>query len=268
MQDQHWLRALQAVHELEAQRAPARHRLQTSACPPLARVVTGSQDDWTPEEEKHIVGCRYCQKVRAMAVGQAAQLPLMGRFLELLRQLATNTPLEPSAIRGGEGLTSGERLARAPLIHQLSRALAAGRQSEADVQQWWRRAAMSPPVPLPAAAGHAAAAKTPPFRVRAAAEEAPLVATLRETEDGRLIVHVRTDDASLEGVSIGVNVVGDPGTEPWTGKITLHQAEDGELTGQCELGSISELAQQLGRSCWLLVAPLPAVSDVSTGGSL
>lgn len=268
MRDQNWLRALRAVHELEVQRAPTRHPLQTDECPPLARVATSSQRDWTPEEERHIRGCRFCQKVRAMAVGQEAQPRPVDQFLGLLRQLVTGATLVPSIVLEGEGLAFSERLARAPLIRQLSQALASGRQSEADILQLWRWTAMSSTVALPAAAGHAAAAKAPPFRVRAKAEEEALVATLRETEDGRVIVHVRTDDPKLEGAAISVNVVGDPGTEPWVGTITLRRADADELMGQCELGTLSEVAEQLGRSCFLLVSPIPPTEDGGAGTSL
>jgi hypothetical protein len=265
MRDQNWLRALRATHELELRRAPKRHRLQTSGCPPLARLATSSQGNWTPEEKAHIEGCRYCQKIRVLVEGESAQSSVQDQFLELVRRLAAGAP--PRAAREGTGSELVMRLVRAPLVHRLSQALAKGQQTEADVQRWWRWSAMSPPISLPAAAGRAAATKAPPFRVRAVADAEPLVATLRETDDGQLILHVRVDDPTLEGTSIAVNVMGAPDKKPLAGTITLQRTADGDLMGQVELGSLSQIAEQLGPSCWLLVAPLPPSEDAAAGSS-
>jgi DEAD/DEAH box helicase domain-containing protein len=82
MNDKNLMRALRIVDEAEVQQASKRHPLQTPACPSLPRFAVAVWEGWTLEEQAHVSGCPYCQKMVAMErhIEQEAELdsPLSG----------------------------------------------------------------------------------------------------------------------------------------------------------------------------------------------
>jgi hypothetical protein len=68
MEEKELKRILQAVHALDARRAPVKHRYKTPECPPLRRFeeLAYQSAAQTPQEQAHMVGCRYCQMTLRM----------------------------------------------------------------------------------------------------------------------------------------------------------------------------------------------------------
>jgi hypothetical protein len=57
---------LRAAHALDRENAPTQHSQRTPKCPPLPRFPAGLAGGWTPQEQQHVDGCDYCQKVSRM----------------------------------------------------------------------------------------------------------------------------------------------------------------------------------------------------------
>jgi hypothetical protein len=66
MSADNFMRALRAVSELGVQQAPQQHRSWTPDCLSLTRLEAGFREGFTPDEQKHVDACSYCQMIRKM----------------------------------------------------------------------------------------------------------------------------------------------------------------------------------------------------------
>ena len=104
---------------------------------------------------------------------------------------------------------------------------------------------------LPRAVGEFATGTRPPFQLRAVASRGDLVVTLRETDQGQLVVHVEAPHCDEHGQTVRVELLGDG--EPVVADVEL-TAVDGEpgCIGRHAFGPFVELVPRLRPAVALL----------------
>lgn len=91
MNDKNLTTALRIVDSQAVQMAPKQHRLRTPDCPPLPRFPIAVKEGWNPEEQDHLAGCAYCQKILKMEQRLGREEPEMG---ETTSAIPVREPLE------------------------------------------------------------------------------------------------------------------------------------------------------------------------------
>jgi hypothetical protein len=140
-------------------------------------------------------------------------------------------------------------LTRSIWLRALAKMVEAGQRTPEQVQV---NGAVTAFAPLGALVGAFDPTTRPPFQLRAVHPDGSLAVTVRETDDGDLVAHVRTPDPTLAGRTVRVEILGEG--EPITVEVLLKaQSEDG-CTGQHVFSSFAELASRLGADCAVLAA--------------
>jgi hypothetical protein len=228
---------------------PTQHRLRTTQCPSLPRLLSTGAWDHSPSERAHTMACSYCQKVMAMA--WRYECPGVG---VLVSDLAGLSPAERAMQEHLEEDRCQRclRLRRSPLLRSAAAALRAGQRSVQGLEAWLEEAVVLT-TRLPTGVGTFAAFDQGPFRVRA---ESPggLVTVVRETDRGLLVVEIESADPRHAGRTVHVEVLGQG--DPLEVDLVL-EAEDGRCIARHTVGHFSDLAARLGTSCEVL-AVLPA----------
>ncbi|MBM3980820.1 MAG: hypothetical protein FJ304_11145 [Planctomycetes bacterium] len=81
-----------------ASRGPKRHSAQTAECPPVARfaaVYHFKAGTWTAAEERHVLGCAFCVRVREMFAAAAHEATTEDTITNLSATEQTATGLVP-----------------------------------------------------------------------------------------------------------------------------------------------------------------------------
>ncbi len=246
MSDKNLVRVLRAVHKLEVQKAPKQHRFKTPQCPSLPRFAVALREGWTPEEREHVSECRYCQKIIAME--WRIQCPSL---LSLILHLAGACPDKQAMQYHLDECQRCLRLTQSPWLQGLAALVQAGQRMQAQVEAMLN-AVVTAFASLPAPVGAFAPTTRPPFQLRAMSEDGSLIVTLRETDEGELVVHVKTLDPQQAGRIVHVEVIGKG--EALTAEVVLQPQGEHGCAGRHTFGKFSELASRLGADCAVLAA--------------
>jgi hypothetical protein len=247
MNDKNLMRALRAVDALDVQNAPKQHHLRTPQCPPLARFPAGVREGWKPEEREHVTGCAYCQRVTALEWRAECPGPFtLALYLEGI--CPDREALEFHLQK--DRCPRCQRLLRSLLLRELAAPLRAGRPGVERAR---------PPLecvaagfaPLPAL-GEFGPATRPPFQLRAVLPDGSLAVTVRETDVGELVAHVRAPDPAKAGRTVRVEVLG--AGEALTADVVLEGQGESGCSGRHTFGPFAELAPRLGADCAVLAA--------------
>jgi len=116
--------------------------------------------------------------------------------------------------------------------------------------------------PMPQEVGTFTLTTQPPFQWRGQNEDGSLTAVLRETDEGKLVVHVQTPDPQKAGSRVRVEILG---KEMFTKEVKLHhlKGEKG-CAGRGTFGRFADIASRLGANCTVVVAP-PTGAEDQTG---
>jgi hypothetical protein len=194
----------------DAPGARRQHRLRTPDCPPLTRFPEGTRNGWSAEVAEHVGQCAYCQKVTAMQ-WRLDHPPLWTLFRYAAGWPAPDAEamrihLEEDNCEHCRRVTSRSRA-----VAELRRVLESDRSARA-VQEYEKAAAAmgagadtTQPETV-VAAGFSTDAREA-FQVRFANADGSLITSLRETDDGRLVVEVESRDAANVGRRVLVEVL-------------------------------------------------------------
>jgi hypothetical protein len=112
---------------------------------------------------------------------------------------------------------------------------------------------------LPTQVGEFGPATRPPFQLRAVLPDGSLTVTVRETDEGELMAHVRTPDPAKTGRTVRVEIVG--AGESLTADVLLEGQDANGCFGRHTFGRFAELAPRLGADCVVLAALVEASPD-------
>lgn len=208
-----------------------------SGCPSLVRHRQAAlRHDWSPSELVHVERCRRCARTHdniTAGLWHPALTTLAKRLADAL------SPDDQDAVDGhveDDGCQRCRRLLRSRWLLDL-----AGRIGP--------KVPAVPPVALacvdlPRAVGQFATGTRPPFHLRAVAADGDLVVTLRETDQGQLVVHVEAPHSNDPGQTVRVELLGDG--DPVVADVEL-EIMDGEpgCIGRHAFGPFVELVPQL-----------------------
>ena len=213
-------------------------------CPSLARHRRAAlRHDWSPRELLHVDVCRRCDRTQRN-VGAAVWHPDVSSLAgSLAGGLSTD---DGQALRHHldvEGCQGCLRLLGSPWLQELVRR----RRAPAGVADTVAVACQD----LPRAVGEFSTGTRPPFHMRAVASGGGLVVTLRETDQGQLVVHVEAPHTDQEGQTVRVELLSDG--DPVVADVEL-RAVEGEpgCIGRHAFGPFVELVPRLRPAVALL----------------
>ena len=226
---------------------------QVAHCPPLTRHYRAAlRRDWSAEELLHVEACSRCTRTVA-TVESAAWHPTSG---SLARHLADRLGGENShrlahhVAEEGDGCVRCGRLTASLWLNDLAARLRDPAQPFPLHDVVSDRSAVAF-AEMPRAVGSFATGTRPPFHLRAVASRGDLVVTLRETDQGQLVVHVESPHLDDGGQVVRVELLGEG--PPVVADIEL-RAVEGELgcIGHHGFGPFAELVPRLRPAVTLL----------------
>lgn len=171
------------------------------ACPSLIRHRRAAlRHDWGPKERLHVDTCRRCQRTRENVVSALWHPDLDTLVGRLSGGLSGDDAAAVEHHLNDDQCQSCLRLLRSPWLQGVVR-----RARAREVRQLHAVACAE----LPRAVGQFATGTRPPFHLRAVASGGDLVVTLRETDQGQLVVHVEAPRAQEDGQTVRVELLGD-----------------------------------------------------------
>jgi hypothetical protein len=222
-----------------------------AVCLSLARHRRAAlRHDWSPQELLHVDGCRRCARTRqnvAAAVWHPDVSTLAG---SLAGRLSTD---DGQALRHHldvEGCQECLRLLRSPWLGQV--ALRLGDAPASSRPDGGLRATCTVACgELPRAVGEFSTGTRPPFQLRAVASSGDFVVTLRETDQGQLVVHVEAPQVHQPGQTVHVELLSEG--DPVVADVELRTV-DGEpgCIGRHAFGPFAELVPPLRPTVALL----------------
>jgi len=239
MSEKNFLGTLRTLYEIEIERAPSRHPLQTPDCLPLVRFSPKVQKGWTEEERAHVGGCAYCERMMALVWREACPSPWT------LARHALGT--FPYAIAMQFHLERD----RCPRCNQVLESRLIVRLKELAEQLGDLAASMAVVYRGPAYAGEFASEKRPPLLIRGTNEDGSLVSTLLETDEGFLALYVESSDPVNAGRRVAAEVMMTEG-EPLAAELELGPAGEFGCRAEHIFGRIEEF-KQIFQGCVLLV---------------
>ena len=175
-------------------------------CPSLIRHRRAAlRHDWGPKERLHVDTCRRCQRTQenvASALWHPDVDTLVGR---LSGGLSADDAAAVEHHLDDDQCQACLRLLRSPWLLGVARRARARPPSPIGVRELRAVACAE----LPRAVGEFATGTRPPFHLRAVASGGDLVVTLRETDQGQLVVHVEAPTAREDGQTVRVELLGD-----------------------------------------------------------
>ncbi len=237
---------LRQVSALEAQG-------EISECPPLTRHRRAVlRHDWSSEELRHLERCTRCTRTAA-TTESAVWHPTSGSLARnLAHRLTTDdrSRVEHHLADDGDGCVLCGRLSASRWLGDLAAQLRdPGQPLPLDDAVPDRSAVACGEMPF--AVGHFATDTRPPFHLRAVASRGDLVVTLRETDQGQLVVHVESPHKGDKGQMVRVELLG--GGEPVIVDIELAAVEgEAGCIGRHAFGPFSELVPRLRPAVTLL----------------
>jgi hypothetical protein len=259
MTEREVMRLMRAVHELDLKEREERYARERAECLPLPRFrAVLLRGDWTAAEQEHIRGCAYCQKTREK-VRQSLWHPTLWQML--LHNQGMLSGDEAPAVRHhleDDACSRCQRLSQSPWLQALGAMVQAGQRTQEQAQAMMMKATVTAFAPLPAPVGAFDPETRPPFQLRTESEDDVLTVTVRETDEGDLVVHVQTPDPEQAGRTVHVEVLGEG--EPLTADVVLEAQGERGCAGRHVFGRFAELAQRLGADCAVLAAFTAQVS--------
>ena len=252
-----WAPALDALLEAVAdhdlrQLAPVEAGLQAPAdCPSLTRHRRGAlRHDWAAEELLHVETCLLCRRTQE-TVASALWHPEVGMLAgRLSRRLGDDDESSLERHLTDDGCQSCRRLLTSPWLLALAcrmRRREPGFAAQDDVPARFAIGFAE----LPRAVGEFATGTRPPFQLRAVASRGDLVVTLRETDQGQLVVHVEAPHYDGEGQTVRVELLGDG--DPVVADVELRPvAGEPGCFGRHAFGPFADLVPQLRPAVALL----------------
>jgi hypothetical protein len=212
------------------------------ACPSLARHRRAAlRHDWSPHELLHVDVCRRCDRTRRN-VGAAVWHPDVSTLAGSLADgLSTDDGQALQHHLEVEGCQGCLRLLGSPWLQELARRRRPGIRDTIAVAC----------EDLPRAVGEFSTGTRPPFHMRAVASGGGLVVTLRETDQGQLVVHLEAPHTDQEGQTVRVELLSEG--DPVVADVEL-RAVDGEpgCIGRHAFGPFVELVPRLRPAVALL----------------
>jgi hypothetical protein len=237
-----------ATHDLDEL---GRRQAEPDACPSLTRHRRAAlRHDWSPQQLAHVETCSRCRRTRdtvSSAVWHPEVRLLAGR---LAGAPATEDQRAVEQHLADDGCQRCERLLASPWLR-----LQAERARERTATVISPHTLAGPLVvacgELPRAVGEFATDTRPPFELRAVASRGDLVVTLRETDQGQLVVHVEAPNCGEGGQTVRVELLGDG--EPVVALVEM-KAIEGEpgCTGRHAFGPFVELVPRMRPAVALL----------------
>lgn len=251
-----WVPAVSSVLEAVAGRDVRElNRVQAEAgptveCPPLTRHRRGAlRHDWVAEELVHVETCPRCQRTQETVV-LALWHPEVGMLAKSLSGRGGDG--EDSVLERhltNDGCQSCRRLLASPWLHELAGRLR-NEQPESGPQDAVPGQLATGFAALPRAVGEFAIGTRPPFHLRAVASRGDLIVTLRETDQGQLVVHVEAPRCNGRQ-TVRVELLGEG--EPLIADVELTEVEDEPgCSGHHTFGSFVELVPTLRPAVGLL----------------
>jgi len=223
-------------------------RRSPSVCPSLTRHRRAAlRQDWTVEELAHVEACDGCRRT-SDTVASAVWHPPLGMLVgQLAEVLSVEDERAVDRHLDDDGCRSCRRVLTSPWLRELAAVVRARAVRRQDVPG---RVAVSSGE-LPRAVGEFATGTRPPFQLRAVASRGDLVVTLRETDQGQLVVHVEAPHCDEQGQRVRVELLSDG--EPVVADVEL-RAVDGEpgCIGRHAFGPFVELVPRLRPAVALL----------------
>ena len=222
-------------------------------CPPLTRHHRAAlRHDWSAEELLHVEACPRCIRTGA-TVESAAWHPTSA---SLARHLADRLAAEDGhrlsrhVADDGDGCVRCGRLMASPWLNDLAARLRDPAQPFPLHDVVSDRSAVASGE-MPRAVGHFATGTRPPFHLRAVASRGDLVVTLRETDQGQLVVHVESPHHDDDGQMVRVELLGEGPPEVADIELRALEGESGCI-GRHGFGPFAELVPRLRPAVTLL----------------
>lgn len=219
----------------------------TDGCPSLARHRRAAlRHDWSPRELLHVDGCRRCDRTQRNVAAGVWHPDVSSLAGSLAGGLSADDGQALQHHLEVEGCQGCLRLLGSPWLRRLARRRRAGPTPA--------RSGDTVAVgceDLPRAVGEFSTDTRPPFHMRAVASGGGLVVTLRETDQGQLVVHVEAPHTDQEGQTVRVELLSDG--DPVVADVEL-RAVDGEpgCIGRHAFGPFVELVPRLRPAVALL----------------
>lgn len=199
------------------------------------------------EELGHVEACDGCRRTSVTVAATVWHPPLGMLAGRLAEELGDDDAWIVEQHLDGDGCRSCRRLLTSPWLGELAAAVRARGVRRQEVPG---RVAVGAGE-LPRAVGEFATGTRPPFQLRAVTSRGDLVVTLRETDQGQLVVHVEAPNCDEQGHTVRVELLGDG--EPVVADVEL-SAVDGEpgCIGRHAFGPFVELVPRLRPAVALL----------------
>lgn len=176
------------------------------ACPSLIRHRRAAlRHDWGPKERLHVDVCRRCQRTLENVASAVWHPDLDTLVARLSGGLSADDGVAVKHHLDDDQCQACLRLLRSPWLQGVSRRGRARWPSPMEVRELCAVGCAE----LPRAVGEFATGTRPPFHLRAVASGGDLVITLRETDQGQLVVHVEAPRAREDGQTVRVELLGD-----------------------------------------------------------
>jgi hypothetical protein len=248
MTDRELMQLLRAFHEIEVEEIEADLARKRASCLSLirARALVLNPRLWTKVEREHVAGCDSCSRL-----AERLERGVLHPSLWTLVRWSGGVLVDGEARTIQDHLEKDEcqrccRLLESAWLRALVELVKAGHANLKEAHGL-TDAVVSPLAPLPAPIGAFAATTRSPFLLEAGQAESAFSAALRETDDGELMLHIKTPDPALAGRTVHVEILGE--SEPLTATVPL-KAEVGDgCSGQQTFGRFDEVAAQLGKDC-------------------
>jgi hypothetical protein len=216
-----------------------------------ARALILNPSRWTADERQHVASCRRCASLLASCERNLTHPALSVLVGWLLGELVGgDVRVMKYHLEEGE-CQRCRRLLDSPWLRAWAALVRSGQRTLAEVRGLVD-AAVTAFAPLPAREGAFDPAPRPPFQLRATRPDGSLTVTLRETDEGRCVVHAQTSDAADAGKRVRVEVLG--AGEPLEADVSLQPWDGRGCDGQEDLGHFSGVAERLGADCLILAA--------------
>ena len=219
----------------------------SGGCPSLARHRRAAlRHDWSPRERFHVDACRRCDRTQRNVAAAVWHPDISGLAGSLAGGLSTDDGQALQHHLEVEGCQGCLRLLGSPWLQRLARRRRAG-----PVPARFGDAVAVACEDLPRAVGEFSTGTRPPFHMRAVASGGGLVVTLRETDQGQLVVHVEAPNTDQEGQTVRVELLSDG--DPVVADVEL-RAVEGEpgCIGRHAFGPFVELVPRLRPAVALL----------------
>lgn len=260
MTEQRVMQLLRAVFELDVQEREERIAEERAACLSLgrARALALNPNRLTEDERIHIERCRYCAHLIESFrrhITHPSPLRLLLRPLGMLKAKEAQT-VEHHLKK--EECQRCLHLIQSSWLKGLAELVQAGQRTVKQVKALVRSAIIGF-TPLPQEVGTFTLNKQPPFQWRGQNGDGSLTVVLRETDEGKLVVHVQTPDPQKAGSRVRVEILG---KDLFTKEVKLHRLKDEKgCAGRGTFGRFADIASRLGTDCTVVVSPPTGAKD-------